>query len=521
MNITNRKGTNKWGPAIVACMAIFIIVLDMSAMNVAITNLVKDLNTSLTAIQAIIALYALIIASFMLIGSKVQDIIGRKKSFIIGVCIYGVGTLTASLSANAGMLLIGWAILEGIGAALMLPATTTIVGVSYEGRDKIKAFGIWGGIAAMGSAVGPIFGGFFTNFLSWRMIFGSEFLIVIIILFYSYYIKDSESILKWKEFDYGGAVLSVISLIIIVMGLLLFNDPTKWNIVPIVLFIGIALFAVFLYWERRRIRSNKNPLSDITLLKNKTFSIGIVSSVFQQIPLAGYLFIMPVFLQQVTNIDAFMTGVILLPSSIAVMALSLMGVKISEYIPPKYIVCLGFIVAALGTWLLGGQFSATMSPYSIIPATIIFGAGVGMILSQLTNYVMSAVDKSKDSDAAGLLNTFKNLGYSMGTALIGVLLIVGIIGGLTISIEDSNLGTNLTKDELHSELFTYFDKMQTGTPEKIPSEYHADASAIISETISMSMRLIFNILTLVFLVGAAISYVMPKGRVYDSSVPVT
>lgn len=201
------------------------------------------------------------------------------------------------------------------------------------------------------------------------------------------------------------------------------------------------------------------------MLKNKTFSIGIVNSIFQQIPLAGYLFIMPVFLQQVTNIDAFMTGVILLPSSIAVMALSLMGVKIAEYINLKYIVCLGFIVAALGTWLLGGELSTNMNPYSIIPATMIFGAGVGMILSQLTNYVMSAVDKSKDSDAAGLLNTFKNLGYSMGTALIGVLLIVGIIGGLTISIEDANLGTNLTKDELHSSFLPILIRLQTGTPE--------------------------------------------------------
>lgn len=127
MNISNRKGTNKWGPAIVACMAIFIIVLDMSAMNVAITNLVTDLDTTLTTIQAIIAMYALIIASFMLIGSKIQDIIGRKKSFLLGISIYGVGTLIASLSVNAGMLLIGWAILEGIGAALMLPATTTII----------------------------------------------------------------------------------------------------------------------------------------------------------------------------------------------------------------------------------------------------------------------------------------------------------------------------------------------------------------------------------------------------------
>ncbi|MEA4957589.1 putative multidrug resistance protein MdtD [bioreactor metagenome] len=519
MNIANRKGTNKWGPAIVACMAIFIIVLDMSAMNVAITNLVTDLDTTLTTIQAIIAMYALIIASFMLIGSKIQDIIGRKKSFLLGISIYGVGTLIASLSVNAGMLLIGWAILEGIGAALMLPATTTIIGVSYEGKDKIKAFGIWGGIAAMGSAVGPIFGGFFTNFVSWRMIFGSEFIVVLIIIFYSYYIKDSKSILKWKEFDYVGAILSVISLIIIVMGLLIFNDPTKWDIIPGVLFIGIALFVIFLYWEKRRIRSNKKPLSDIALLKNRTFSIGIVASVFGQIPLAGYLFIMPVFLQQVTHIDAFMTGVILLPSSIAVMILSLMGVKMTEYIPAKYVVCLGFLISALGTFILGGKFSATMNPYSVIPATIIFGAGVGMILSQLTNYVMSAVDKSKGSDAAGLLNTFKNLGYSMGTALIGVLLIVGVIGGLSISIEDSGLGTNLTKQELNNELLVYVEKMQTGTPEKIPQQYQDDASNLISETISMAMSLIFNILTLIFIVGAAISCVMPRIRISKDSPP--
>ncbi|MBZ9571149.1 MFS transporter [Methanobrevibacter sp. TMH8] len=520
MNITKREGTNKWGPAIVSCMAIFIIVLDMSAMNVAITELVVDLNTQITTIQAIIALYSLVIASFMLIGSKMQDIIGRKKSFLVGTIIYGIGTLVASISFNAWILLLGWAILEGIGAALMLPATTTIVGTSYKGKDKITAFGIWGGIAAMGSAVGPIFGGFFTSYISWRMIFGSEFLIVLLILFFSYYIKSSKPSIKWREFDYIGSVLSVISLIIIVLGLLLINDPSRWGFVPILLIIGISLLVIFFLWERKLIKENKKPLSDITLLKNKIFSIGIVDSIFQQIPLAGFLFIMPVFLQQVLHLNAFLTGVVLLPSSIAIMVLSLLGAKISEYIHPKYMIIIGFIISAIGTWLLSGQFSSTMNPWSIIPSTLVFGTGVGMILSQLTNYVMFSVDDSKSADAAGLLNTFRNLGYSIGTSIIGVLLIVGIIGGLTVSIEDNGLGTNLTKTEIHSELFTYFEKMQTNTPLKIPDEFKKEASNIINNTIAVSMKIIFDILSILFLIGAGISCLLPKKKIGDNSIPI-
>lgn len=521
MNITKREGTNKWGPAIVICMAIFIIVLDMSAMNVAITQLIIDLNTEISTIQTIIALYSLVIASFMLIGSKMQDIIGRKKSFIAGCILYGVGTLIASVSFNAGILLLGWAIFEGVGAALMLPATTTIIGTSYEGKDKITAFGIWGGIAAMGAAIGPIVGGFFTSYVSWRMIFGSEFLLVILILLFSYYIKNSKPTIKWKEFDYLGGILSVLSLLIIVFGLLLINTPSKWGIVPIVLIIGMILLAIFFLWERKMIKENKKPLSDITILKNKIFSIGIADSIFQQIPLAGFLFIMPVFLQQVLNLNAFTTGLVLLPSSIAIFILSLLGSKISEYLHPKYMLVIGFIIAAIGTWLLGGQFSSTMNPWSIIPATIIFGAGVGIVLSQLTNYIMSSVEESKSSDAAGLLNTFRNLGYSIGTTIIGVLLIVGIFGGLTVSIQETDLGTNLTKEEIHGELFTYFKKMQTKTPVNIPEKFKQEASNIVDNTITIAMKMVFNILSIIFLIGAFISCLLPKNRITNSSIPIS
>jgi len=194
----------KWGVVLVACIAIFIIVLDSSAMNVSISAVIVDLNTDLSTIQALIAIYALTIASFMLTGSKLQDVLGRKKTFFAGVIIYGIGTTTAALSVNVFMLFIGWSLLEGIGAALMFPATTTMVSAAYEGKDRLTAFGIWGGIAAMGAAIGPLYGGALTSFASWRFIFAGELLGVIAVIVMRSYLRESKPSLTWRDIDLGG-----------------------------------------------------------------------------------------------------------------------------------------------------------------------------------------------------------------------------------------------------------------------------------------------------------------------------
>lgn len=327
----------KWGVVLVACMAIFIIVLDTSAMNVAITTLVVQLNTTLSIIQSIIALYALIIASFMLLGSKLQDILGRKKTFLIGLLIYVIGTTIATFSINALMLLIGWAVFEGIGAALILPATTTLVGASYKGKDRITAFGIWGGIAAMGAALGPIIGGIFTTYLTWRLVFGVEILIVIIIFLFKSYLTESIPTLKWKDLDIIGALLSIVSLIMIVLGILLLSSPQLWDYVVTLIITGSILFVIFLLWQRRRTNKGLQPLTDISLLKNRVFGLGNLNNVIQQIPLAGFLFIIPVFLQQVTKISAFNTGLTLLPASITILLFSLAGARLSSKLESKYI----------------------------------------------------------------------------------------------------------------------------------------------------------------------------------------
>ncbi len=502
----------KWGVVLIACMAIFIIVLDSSAMNVAITTLVVELNTTLSTIQAIIALYALIIASFMLLGSKIQDILGRKKTFLIGLGIYSTGTVIATFSINAGMLLIGWAVLEGVGAALILPATTTLVGASYKGKDRITAFGIWGGIAAMGAALGPIIGGVFTTYLTWRLVFGSELIFVVIIFLFRHYLTESTPKLTWKDLDKLGALFSILSLILIVLGILLLSSPQNWEYVTVLIVSGSILFIIFLLWQRRRINQGLEPLSDISLLRNRVFGLGNINSIIQQIPLAGFLFIIPVFLQQVTKLNAFLTGVALLPASITILLFSLIGARLASVLDVKYILMIGFIISAIGTFILGGVFNLSTQIINIIPGTVVFGMGIGLLLSQLTNLTMSAASSNQESDASGFLNAFKNLGYSLGTALIGVLLLLGIFGGLTTSIEASHLSGNMTTSEIQNSLFNYVEKMQTMNPQNIPSNLVPEVNQIVDSALSSAMKQTFNVLTLILLLGFITSIFLPRKR---------
>ncbi len=245
---TNETIGFKWGVAVVACIAVFIIDFDGAALGVAITTLVVEFDTDITTIQAMITLYTLMTASFLLFGSKIQDVIGRKKTFLVGVLIYGAGTIIAALSLNVAMLLIGWPVLEGIGAALMLPATLTLISARYEGKDRATAFGIWAGIGAVGGALGPVLGGIFTSFLTWRLIFGFEFVGLIGVLVLRSALSESTPSLQWRDIDYVGVILSVISLVLIVYGILLLGSPQSWVLVPPLIGTGGMIFATFLLW---------------------------------------------------------------------------------------------------------------------------------------------------------------------------------------------------------------------------------------------------------------------------------
>jgi hypothetical protein len=428
--------------------------------------------------------------------------------------VYGIGTATATLSVNVIMLLIGWSLLEGIGAALMLPATTTMVSAAYEGKDRLTAFGIWGGIAALGAAVGPLYGGALTSFATWRLIFAFELLGVLAVIVMRSYLRESKPRLAWRDIDLAGVVLSVLALFCLVFGILLLGSPQYWQLVPLFIVVGLIVFAAFLLWQRRRINHHMEPLLDISMLKNRLYVLGNAASAIQQIAFAGVLFILPVFLLQVTRVTAFMTGVALLPMSVAIFVLSLTGGRLSSLVRPKIVTLIGFLVSAAGAYLLRDVFSQSTQIVDIIPGTVIFGLGVGLLLSQLTNLTMSAVRRDQETDASGFLNTAKNLGYSVGTALIGAILLVGIFNGLVAGISTSTLVSNgTTQGQIQQNLYAYAQNMQTSAPPSIPQNLIPEAQRIVDITISSAMHLTFVSLSLILLLGFVIVLFLPSVKV--------
>lgn len=502
-----------WGVLVIVCMAIFIMVIDTTIMNVSISALVVDLDTTVPAIQAVIAVYALIMASFMIIGGKLQDVMGRKKVFLVGLALYGAGTFTASISQNVFTLLLGWAILEGLGAALMLPATTTFITATYEGAERAFAFGMWGGIGAAGMAFGPIIGGYLTTFYTWRWAFRLELVVAFIVLIFSYLLIEAKPTAAWRDIDVAGTLLSFGGLGSLVLGILLIRVPELWGAVPLILGVGTLCLAVFYLRQKRRKERGEMPLVDVDIFGNRTFTAGNAVSTVQNVTIAGFLFIIPVFLQSVTGIDAFTTGLTILPMSIAMFILSVAASRLATLVTPRALILIGFAVALLGTVMLRGIFSPAMAPGEVIPGSVVFGIGMGLVFSQVTNLTLSSTLKEQESDASGVLNTAKQMGTSFGTAIVGVVLLLALVSGLVAGIAGSTLADGASEEEITEELTVWAEKMKKeGTPTDIPEEDMAEATAIVDASISGAMQASFDAISLLLVFGLVATLLLPSSR---------
>ena len=504
-------GSFKWGVLTIICLAVFIMVIDTTIMNVSITALVQDLNTTVPTIQAIIAIYALVMASFMLIGGKLQDVLGRRKAFLLGVAIYGVGTFTASMSWNAAVLLIGWAILEGLGAILMMPATTTFLTSTYSGKDLAFAFGMWGGIGAAGAAFGPILGGYLTTFYSWRWAFRIELVIVILILVLSYLLTESRPTLKWRDLDVIGTLLSFAGLFAIVMGILLMRNYELWEYISTLIGGGLLIMGLFFFWQKWRKTRGQVPLVDISIFHNRSFVLGNTVGIVQNIAFAGFLFIIPVFYQQVTGISAFETGLILLPMSIAVFIFSIGGARLSTFFSPKYLLIAGLLLGMAGSFMLRGIFGIDTGTADFIPGSVVLGVGLGIVLSQVTNLTLSAVPDELATDAAGVLNTLRQLGTSLGTAIIGVILLIFIYTGIVDELEGQAEMSGIPAEQLAAGLRGWVDTMRSESPDiAVPDTVLAQLADIADSAIGAGMLHCFDAITLFFGIALIVTLFLPR-----------
>ena len=438
----------KWAVLAVLGAAQFLMVLDQAVMNVAISQLVEDFDTTVTTIQAVIALYALVMAGLMLTGGKLGDIFGRRRVFAVGLVIYGIGSGLTAASWSVPSLMFGWSILEGIGAALVLPALVALVAGTYRGRDRAVAYGVLGGVAGAVIAVGPILGGWVTTDFTWRLVFVGEVVVAIGILAGTRMMAEPERAPGKPTLDWVGSVLSAAGLAVLVFGVLQASNwgwlaprsspltPFGFSLTPFVIAAGGVLIAAFVSWERRREARGEEPLLHLDLLKIPSLRGGVAMFLAQNLILMGIFFTIPLFLQIVQGLDALETGIRMLPASVGLFLSAIVGSRLATRFAPKPLVRAGLALVFVSTLLLMGTIEPELDNASFLFAMGVLGVGMGLVVSQLGNVVQSAIGDEQRSEAGGLQNTAQQLGSSLGTALLGAIVITGLITAFTGNIAD-------------------------------------------------------------------------------------
>lgn len=509
------KSKAGWLTLIIVTLSVFTIVIDKTFLNVAIYTLIRDLNTNIQTIQAIIAIYALVMASLMLVGGKLQDVFGRRKTFLMGASIYGIGTIIAALSINSAMLLLGWSILEGIGAALMMPATTSIISGSYEGENRAFALGIISSMASGAGTIGPIIGGFLTTYYSWRYAFGLELVIIITILLFSGKISVFPPVMKWKDIDILGAATSSLGIFLLVVGILMLNNPENWYVAPYFIIIGIILFIVFYFSQKMRINENKVPLVDITLFKNPAFTLGNITRLIMNFTIGGVVFVIPVFLQGVIGANPLITGLTLIPMSIGIFVMSFTAGKVSTRLQPRYILSIGFLAALAGSIYLTLIFSPSTTIIDIVPGVLFLGIGMGIVFPHSANVIFAVARRDQQPDASGVLNTGINLGSSLGTTVLGIILILGSFGAF-----DGESGYYLPVNYSDGQINGHGLFEETGAANM--QILNGNQTELVGDNQkSNAMKDSFNVVTLLLIVGLISSLLIPRKPVKHKERCVT
>ncbi len=454
----------KWGVLGVLSVAQFLMVLDQAVMNVSISQLVEDFDTDVTTIQAVIALYALTMAALMIAGGKIGDIIGRRRAFQIGLVIYAAGSALTAASWNVASLTLGWSILEGIGAALVLPALVALTAGNYSGRERALAYGVLGGVAGAGIAVGPILGGWVTTELTWRVVFAGEVVLAAGILIGTRLFREAKLVGPKPQLDWVGAVLVSLGLALIVIGVLQASnwgwlrpldspvEPFGFSLTPFVVAAGGVVLGGFRWWQRRREATGRDPLVHFRMFRIETMRGGLWMMLAQNLILMGIFFTIPLYLQIVQGLDALETGVRMLPASVGLFVAALGGSALSARSSPRLLVRIGLVITLASIIMLLAVIEPVLDTGPFLAAMGVLGVGMGLIVSQLGNVVQSAVSDDDRSEAGGLQYTAQQLGSSLGTALLGAVVISGLIAAFSNNVQADNHVSQSVKDEVQVRL---------------------------------------------------------------------
>lgn len=415
----------------------FLMTLDSSVMNVSIATVAKDVGTTVTGIQTAITLYTLVMASLMITGGQLGQILGRKRAFAAGCAIYGCGSLITALAPNLAVLIVGWSVLEGAGAALIMPAVVALVASNFAQPQRPRAYGLIASAGAIAVAAGPLIGGLFTTYASWRWVFVGEVLTVLVILVLARRVDDTPPE-QHARLDPAGTVLSALGLGLLVYGILRSGTwgfiqpkagaPTWLGLSPVIWLIlsGGVVLRIFMWWESRRVARGSAALLDPAMLRNRTLRGGLTSFFFQYFLQAGLFFAVPLFLSVALGLSAVATGVRLLPLSVTLLLAAAGVPRIFPHASPRRVVRIGFLALFAGIVILVATLDAGAGPQVVTWPMLLIGLGVGALASQLGSVTVSSVPDEQSGEVGGIQNTVTNLGASIGTALAGAVLIAAL-----------------------------------------------------------------------------------------------
>ena len=400
-------------------------------------------------------------ASLLIIGGRLADLFGARRIFIIGASLFGLGSLLASLAQSVPVLILGEALVEGIGASLMMPATLGILSSTFRGHERATAFAIWGATAGAAVAVGPLIGGFLTTNYSWRWSFRINLIVVpLTVLGALLVMRRSPTAEKRERIDVLGAVLIAVGMFLLVFSLsegtrygwwrpletFTVNGSEVWpasrgvSIVPVAIVLAVVLLGAFYVVERRKEREDADPLFEFGQLRRLSFRYGLATTPVLAMGQLGFLFVIPVFLQDGMGLSAVDTGLWLLPSGISIIVGTQIGARLTRHISVTSVVRIGLVLEAVGLLFMILAVSPSLTFVSLVPGLVTFGLGIGFAGSQLTNVILSEIPNERSGAASGANTTVRQLGAALGIAVIGGLLTSTTISHAVSSVRELAAG---------------------------------------------------------------------------------
>jgi MFS family permease len=461
--------------AILLAMAMFVLVVDTSLMNVSISAVVHDLHTTASGVQSAIALEALVSAAFILIGSKIGDLFGRKRAYTLGLLGYAIGALSMVFSQSLLPIVICWAIIGGLGASMLLPAMQSLIHGNFQGAAQRRTYALVGAAAAIAAAIGPLVGGFITTYLSWRVAFGGEVVIIATVLLGLGRVRDVPYTGE-RGVDIVGAVLSALGMGGVVLGILVWEEGG--GAVGALIAVGVGALGLLAWWLRKRKRDGKPALLDPDLFKSKYFRLGITGQTLQQIALGGLMIALPIYLQMVLEYTAMGAGLSIAPLSLSMFVVAVAAGRKAGDKSPSRIIRGGFFLLALGVAILIPIVPRAHSGWWMVVPLLIAGSGLGLLVSQLNNYTLSPIEEERVSEAAGVNSAGGSFGLSFGLAFAGAIMLASLSLLFTHHANSSDVLSSRQADKVSQALEknaevmtnTHLESLLHGRPRAVKDE---------------------------------------------------